>query len=231
MGRITLNTLYNWEAAYLLFLGGAEHNRIAEMLSIPHGVLRQYSAKHSWCERRTRALKEAKLSITRDLSERIEKAKYQHQKFMLENLEQTEAKIDAAPAAIRPDDGEISVERKLGLMDKQDVIARRVLGLDKDKSDPIQAGFAMLASISQAAAESVKTQTTLEDMARVKVVEESHDSRDENTPETPSPLPPQRDASSDPLEGILGPFNGPINGPISEEKEDKMPIPDTIKFD
>jgi hypothetical protein len=66
---------------------------------------------------------------------------------MLDQLEHTMHNIEEMPI----DNEKNPVERKLNALDRQDLVARRVLGLDKpEQSDPLRDGFMMLAAMGRA---------------------------------------------------------------------------------
>jgi hypothetical protein len=89
----------------------------------------------------------AKSAVRGDLKNRVERARTDHTHKMLDQLDHTMANIEQMPI----DDKEFPVERKLNALDRQDLVARRVLGLDKpEQHDPLRDGFMLLAAMGRA---------------------------------------------------------------------------------
>lgn len=214
---------YNWEAAWHLFIAGATLEETAALLDIPYSTVVQHSAKCHWSARRTQALEVAREAIKGDLKGRIERARTKHQNKMLEQLDHTMGHIENMEIGEDSEAGEVPVERKLAALDKQDVIARRVLGMDKeDGSDPMKAGFLLLAALGQA------NHLVNESYEEAQIVEEPQKSLPnsinlnqseggEETQNNPSPLSTPSNDTGDPLPGILRSGNA-----ISKEADSEI---------
>jgi hypothetical protein len=194
---------HNYDAAWMLFMAGAGIREVAKTLNLPHTSLEDYAKDHFWTERRTMARKHANSALLADLETRIEKARIRHQKFMLRELERTESTIEDLTAKAKPTgDDEVTVERKLGLLDKQDTIARRTLGLDEQGADPIQAGFAMLAAMSQAAQD--QSQVLVNE---TKLIEKTAEGSEQSPLETPEAMVAYHPLDKNATTGILSSKN------------------------
>lgn len=204
---------YNWEAAWHLFIAGATLEETSNMLAIPYSTMVSHASKCQWAARRTQALEVAREAIKTDLKGRVEKARVKHQEAMMDLLDETMAHIETTPIS-----DENPVERKLAAMDKQDVVARRVLGMDKESdNDPMKAGFLLLASIGHASL--VNENTDYEEaqvVEDIKCLPDTINSTQSQTTEgdqnNPLPLPNPSDDPNSPLTGILRSGNGMSNG-------------------
>lgn len=206
-------------------MAGAGLHETARILNLPYGPLSIFSRKHFWTERRTMARRHANTAITANLEARIQQARIDHQKFMLRELEKNEDIIEGMEAQVDPK-AEVTVERKMGLLEKHDTMARRTLGIDKEQADPIQAGFAMLAAMSQAAQEQSKITHLVNE--RPDSIEGGELDKCDGIESDINELNPlnnlqamvvQREGDSDASTGILGSANGVSEGGLDAKND------------
>lgn len=137
---------YDWDAAFLMYMGQMPLDKIAEVLSIPEENLRHHARKKCWFARRCDAVQKAKFAVDRDLKKKIEDYKNQHLNFMVDSgkeVQKTIEKIDLEEAPAM-------VVAKLDLLEKHHNIQSKVLKLDEpDKSDPNTMGFHVLIALQK----------------------------------------------------------------------------------
>jgi hypothetical protein len=179
--------LYDYNSAWMLYVMGATTEEAALASNIPLEILKVYSARKGWRQKRAQAKQYASRALKEQLTQRIEEHRVKHQHFILDTLEETQRKLQDADIVLKKKkdeelgDNQLTLQQTLSLTKEHDELARRTLGLDEEqKQDPMAFGFAILKAMRGG----------------------------ENTPSAPYPLPEDSDAFT----GILRPFNGHSNG-------------------
>jgi hypothetical protein len=216
-------TRYDWDSAWVIFLAGATMEETSEISGIPFQRVIEYSLSHNWKKQRAIAKEFAQKAIKNDLAKKLEQARIKHQSFMVDQLDETQTHIEKITIGTNTDAGEVHVMDKLAVLSCQHSLAAKVLSLDNQKpEDPNELGFAMLVAMSRASSNPIQALVTENQQTTYDLKGNEYQIMDELKPaiiphttsdNEPIPHPSISQQPTDPLAGILRPFNGHINSP------------------
>lgn len=139
---------FNYDLAFIRYCGGASWQEIlADHTHISKQALFDYAKNNEWEARRTILMNENRGTAVENaaklLAERLANEAIKHQIFMLDNLERQRSLYDMR------DHTQDSQASDLGLLDRIDVLARKVHKLDEQKAaNPISVGYSVLIQLA-----------------------------------------------------------------------------------
>lgn len=146
MSALRTSHKYDWDAAFLLYMGKMSLDKIGEMLNIPVSMVQEKARKFSWYHRRNTAIQGSRYAINEDLKKKIEDYKVKHLNFMIDQGEEVQEVIGKIDLEELPG----MVGTKLELLEKHHGIQSKVLKLDEpDKTDPNTMGFHVLIALQK----------------------------------------------------------------------------------
>lgn len=139
---------FNYDLAFIRYCGGASWQEIlADHTHISKQALFDYAKNNEWEARRTILMNENRGTAVENaaklLAERLANEAIKHQIFMLDNLERQRSLYDMRSHT------EETQGTDLNLLDRIDVLARKVHKLDEQKAaNPISVGYSVLIQLA-----------------------------------------------------------------------------------
>jgi hypothetical protein len=218
--------------AKFMFMACGNLQAVVEATQLPDKDLRRIAQHEGWMTQFKNLASKIDPLLRQSVARRIERAREKHINFVIDTLEENEFEMRNMVPSLELD-ALVSPERKINLLDKHDQIARRTLGLDKQKEDdPVMECFKYLVASQRAkplnSVNEVEGVLTDDDfitgVVEEAVVSEKVEPYNIHNGSAVLPLPEETNATT----GILGAFNGHSNGSYEENEVVEKDIPDRL---